>query len=122
MTSSYSAYTSPLTQSWAVVPASTITKVRAGKPWGCSNAEIKILVSRTIRIIAPRADVHGALSAPPLSPHQSLPRRADPVPALARFSKRSEATQGQKVRSLRGYRSEERRVGKECRSRWAPYH
>src|SRR5690554_7655843 len=22
----------------------------------------------------------------------------------------------------RGYRSEERRVGKECRSRWAPYH
>ena len=25
--------------------------------------------------------------------------------------------------SLReGYRSEERRVGKECRSRWSPYH
>ena len=22
----------------------------------------------------------------------------------------------------RGYRSEERRVGKECRSRWSPYH
>ena len=21
-----------------------------------------------------------------------------------------------------GYRSEERRVGKECRSRWSPYH
>ena len=28
------------------------------------------------------------------------------------------------VASLRGtvYRSEERRVGKECRSRWSPYH
>ena len=24
--------------------------------------------------------------------------------------------------SLRGWRSEERRVGKECRSRWSPYH
>src|ERR1039457_6173229 len=24
--------------------------------------------------------------------------------------------------SLAGYRSEERRVGKECRSRWSPYH
>src|SRR2546430_17731102 len=23
---------------------------------------------------------------------------------------------------LRGFRSEERRVGKECRSRWSPYH
>ena len=22
----------------------------------------------------------------------------------------------------KGYRSEERRVGKECRSRWSPYH
>ena len=24
--------------------------------------------------------------------------------------------------SIEGYRSEERRVGKECRSRWSPYH
>ena len=27
-----------------------------------------------------------------------------------------------KMRSLHGLRSEERRVGKECRSRWSPYH
>ena len=26
------------------------------------------------------------------------------------------------VLSLNGFRSEERRVGKECRSRWSPYH
>ena len=26
------------------------------------------------------------------------------------------------VSALREYRSEERRVGKECRSRWSPYH
>ena len=30
--------------------------------------------------------------------------------ALARFKR------------MQGYRSEERRVGKECRSRWSPYH
>ena len=29
---------------------------------------------------------------------------------------------GQKVRSSAKLRSEERRVGKECRSRWSPYH
>ena len=30
---------------------------------------------------------------------------------------------GQKMRIIKGfYRSEERRVGKECRSRWSPYH
>ena len=26
------------------------------------------------------------------------------------------------IASVRKYRSEERRVGKECRSRWSPYH
>src|SRR5260221_14284096 len=26
------------------------------------------------------------------------------------------------LRGIGGYRSEERRVGKECRSRWSPYH
>src|SRR3989441_13127602 len=28
----------------------------------------------------------------------------------------------QKIATARGSRSEERRVGKECRSRWSPYH
>ena len=27
-----------------------------------------------------------------------------------------------KENAVRTYRSEERRVGKECRSRWSPYH
>ena len=26
------------------------------------------------------------------------------------------------IREIERYRSEERRVGKECRSRWSPYH
>ena len=29
---------------------------------------------------------------------------------------------GQKYLTEQNYRSEERRVGKECRSRWSPYH
>ena len=29
---------------------------------------------------------------------------------------------GQKMSKSKGNRSEERRVGKECRSRWSPYH
>ena len=28
----------------------------------------------------------------------------------------------ERVENSRPYRSEERRVGKECRSRWSPYH
>src|SRR5256885_2589792 len=31
-------------------------------------------------------------------------------------------TRGQRLRLPRWMRSEERRVGKECRSRWSPYH
>ena len=31
-------------------------------------------------------------------------------------------TNGQTKYTLTGIRSEERRVGKECRSRWSPYH
>src|SRR5256885_17229581 len=33
-----------------------------------------------------------------------------------------EISVGEVVRALEGPRSEERRVGKECRSRWSPYH
>ena len=29
---------------------------------------------------------------------------------------------GSEIKSVRSGRSEERRVGKECRSRWSPYH
>ena len=32
------------------------------------------------------------------------------------------AVGAQTIFSSSGYRSEERRVGKECRSRWSPYH
>src|SRR2546428_1467905 len=41
---------------------------------------------------------------------------------LARRSRLSKQTMTTLVRLLERERSEERRVGKECRSRWSPYH
>src|SRR2546422_11584909 len=42
---------------------------------------------------------------------------------VAHFRAGQQATQlGQFERAVEEYRSEERRVGKECRSRWSPYH
>ena len=35
---------------------------------------------------------------------------------------RNQGKKGQIKNVKDGYRSEERRVGKECRSRWSPYH
>ena len=42
-------------------------------------------------------------------------RQADVAYAMVRHGKRADEIISQ-------YRSEERRVGKECRSRWSPYH
>ena len=41
-----------------------------------------------------------------------------PVHASAKSSKEIK----EQINALKGDRSEERRVGKECRSRWSPYH
>ena len=41
---------------------------------------------------------------------------------LMRQGQRVEARVARTVQSRQGTRSEERRVGKECRSRWSPYH
>src|SRR5256886_6944404 len=40
----------------------------------------------------------------------------------SRSSSQSPAKASWRMRSRRQLRSEERRVGKECRSRWSPYH
>src|SRR5256885_7840960 len=50
--------------------------------------------------------------------HSGDPRRFS-LPLIAAIFERN--LQGVKVMKLGG-RSEERRVGKECRSRWSPYH
>src|SRR5260370_40863481 len=53
---------------------------------------------------------------------------ADPLPNARNLNVESNFEYGSRVgfweimRLLRKHRSEERRVGKECRSRWSPYH
>ena len=42
--------------------------------------------------------------------------------AWAQAKVKSSYAAAQKYRPMSGMRSEERRVGKECRSRWSPYH
>ena|SRR5256885_16295229 len=42
--------------------------------------------------------------------------------AIERNGRSREEHDRETVAALRDHRSEERRVGKECRSRWSPYH
>ena len=70
-----------------------------------------------------RAMLEGWLAAGKLKPEQVLV--VEPAPALRA---RAEAlgvkavTDGAEIAAGAAPRSEERRVGKECRSRWSPYH
>src|SRR5256885_14340837 len=41
---------------------------------------------------------------------------------IARYIYATAAANGKRVQALGGAKNEERRVGKECRSRWSPYH
>src|SRR2546425_394151 len=69
----------------------------------------------------------------PFSPNQSLclpqlaptPTSLSPLAFIVRGVEPGDRVDAQGtayVVSIRGVRSEERRVGKECRSRWSPYH
>ena len=47
------------------------------------------------------------------------PEKVDPA---ANLNQETEAKPAAEKAELETHRSEERRVGKECRSRWSPYH
>ena len=47
---------------------------------------------------------------------------ADLAPRKRRSSRDAQGPKDGERRGKKGERSEERRVGKECRSRWSPYH
>src|SRR5271165_3385956 len=64
-----------------------------------------------------------AATAPPLRPTVQIVARM-PLP-LRRIVRRAPTVRHRptaRTHTLLRYRSEERRVGKECRSRWSPYH
>src|SRR5256885_11558218 len=86
--------------------------------WSSDVCSSDLLDSRMKRL----EGVPTTSSPPPPStpPTAGTPPGGDgfsPSPAVARPS-----TKDDQVREARAYRSEERRVGKECRSRWSPYH
>src|SRR6266566_3624234 len=93
----------------------------------------QVLVGRTydgVRIepLYDRArDGQPIVARTPAAPWQVLARVDHPDPAMANAEARYELANGATGLSLVfagsvGARSEERRVGKECRSRWSPYH
>ena len=70
-----------------------------------------------------------ACAASPAAPAQTTSDTAsDASDTPASNAETPAASSGAKLRFVTGgesgtyYRSEERRVGKECRSRWSPYH
>src|SRR5574337_98422 len=75
--------------------------------------------------IQPRCN-HGlllpGLSGNPLSAVRGMTACVAPGSALSGVSRRQNRRRHQTGDSSRGGRSEERRVGKECRSRWSPYY
>ena len=74
-------------------------------------SDLRTLVDRTAEALVNAVDVVESLHVPRSAP-RTIPRS---VP-------RSSAEQTAPPRSAHVQRSEERRVGKECRSRWSPYH
>ena len=64
-----------------------------------------------------------ALAIAGLAAVLSAPLQADPLTVKTEQGKAQGKTINDgKVKAFLGLRSEERRVGKECRSRWSPYH
>src|SRR3712207_8537740 len=75
---------------------------------------------RSARYHRTHADAAFARPALALGPGRRARRR--PVVGQLERAQRRGSARGRQSAGREGRRSEERRVGKECRSRWAPYH
>jgi hypothetical protein len=99
MTSSYSAKIFPLTHSCMSGSRMVIRNTCAGCPCGLSRAEIRMLVSRTTRIIAPGAvDDYAVPFAQRLFPRRSLRQRAGRARPLCGFPGLLEPFRGRRRR------------------------
>src|ERR1039457_7642583 len=54
--------------------------------------------------------------------HRALPRSSEPIAGKCATFREAVVAGRPSAAAIDGHRSEERRVGKECRSRWSPYH
>src|SRR3712207_9199421 len=84
-----------------------------------SELTVPALLSARALAIEIETDLEGAL-APKLILNRLTSRMFGPAPSLAEAEKALQRKAAGGVTS--DWRSEERRVGKECRSRWSPYH
>src|SRR5215471_2047384 len=78
--------------------------------------------TQPFRVTAAKAQesTPGKADATTAAPAQALRTRQNDLAEALRTKVRPSATQGQLFTTAMG--TEERRVGKECRSRWSPYH
>src|SRR3712207_764605 len=119
----------PINTRWKVrevVDAADAYAERTGRRYSVEYALIRDVNDQPFR-----ADLLGRLLADrrahvdliPLNPTPASPRDASPPPAQREYVARPRQHGGPAPgRDTTGQRSEERRVGKECRSRWSPYH
>src|SRR2546429_10031668 len=86
-------------------------------PDATSSARSSALTSHSV-LLKP-VNPPPAAPAAPAGAKPAAPRAADPSPETPRLTQADANRLEEKYQSQR---SEERRVGKECRSRWSPYH
>src|SRR2546422_10177274 len=78
----------------------------------------------SVRFSAPDASILPA-DVPSRAAFDLLAKRfndRETTPVLIAVQTKGDVLSADNIRKLYAYRSEERRVGKECRSRWSPYH
>ena len=87
-----------------------MTSRRSGRPAGRAEGEAPSALRQVTAALADRKAID-----PMVLDLRGLTAAADYFVIVS-------GTSGAHVRGMAEHRSEERRVGKECRSRWSPYH
>src|SRR3712207_9006257 len=88
---------------------------RYWRDWSSDVCSSDLAARRAVVADAPPALAHGEGGE---QPPQAVPAAQMPLPLGVAQEEAAE----DRLEHVLGVRSEERRVGKECRSRWSPYH